>query len=61
MYCLKEASITVDKISFIIFYEQPIIKFDRHLKTYLSYAPKGFKTFTKAAQAWLTGKLNHKK
>ena len=61
MYCLKEASITVDKISFIIFYEQPIIKFDRLFKTYLSYAPKGFKTFTKAAQAWLTGKLNHKK
>ena len=61
MYCLKEASISADKISFIVFYEQPILKFDRLFKTYLSYAPRGFKTFTKATQAWLSGKLNHKK
>lgn len=61
MYCLKEASISAKKISFIVFYEQPIIKFDRLLKTYLSYAPKGFKTFVKAAEVWLSGKLNHKK
>lgn len=43
--CLKEASLTIDQLDYIVFYDKPLLKFDRLLETYLSYAPKGFKSF----------------
>ena len=42
-YCLREAKITPDQISSIIFYENPKLKFDRLIKTYLTFAPRGIK------------------
>ena len=38
-YCLKEAEIEIDKVHHVVFYDKPILKFERLLETYLSYAP----------------------
>jgi len=56
-YCLSEANITISDISAVVFYEKPIIKFERLLETYLAFAPKGFKSFFKAMPLWLGQKL----
>jgi carbamoyltransferase len=56
-YCLKEAGLTPDQLDYVAFYDKPFIKFDRLLETYLSYAPVGFKSFTKAMPVWLKKKL----
>lgn len=56
-YCLEEANIGVRDIDSIAFYDKPILKFERLLDTYLSYAPRGFGSFVAAVPVWLKEKL----
>ena len=56
-YCLKEANLTLLEIDNIVFYDKPLVKFERLLETYLSYAPKGFQSFLMAMPIWLKEKL----
>lgn len=56
-YCFEHARITVLDIDYIVFYDKPLIKFERLLETYLSYAPKGFRSFLSAMPVWLKEKL----
>ena len=57
-YCLAQAGVTAKELDFVGFYEKPLMKFDRLLETYLSYAPKGFRSFVKAMPQWTGQKLN---
>ncbi len=41
----------------IVFYDKPLVKFERLLETYLSYAPQGFRSFLAAMPIWLKEKL----
>ena len=59
-YCLDEAGIEGGKIDYIVFYEKPFVKFERLLETYLAFAPKGFKSFSKAIPIWVKDKLFQK-
>ena len=56
-YCLSEAGISLGDVDQIVFYDKPLIKFERLLETYLSYAPNGFKSFLAAMPIWLKEKL----
>ena len=56
-FCLKEAGISSSELNLIAFYEKPFLKFERILETYLSYAPKGIKSFLKAIPLWINKKL----
>jgi len=56
-YCLAEGGIGLDEVNYIAFYEKSLIKFDRLLETYLSYAPSGFRSFRAALPVWLKDKL----
>jgi carbamoyltransferase len=56
-YCLHEAGLTADQLSYIAFYDKPLTKFERLLETYLAYAPSGFHSFSKAMPVWLKRKL----
>ena len=56
-YCLCEAGIEINEIEAIVFYDKPLVKFERLLETYLSYAPKGFRSFLAAMPVWLKEKL----
>ena len=56
-YCLSEAGITLSDIDHVIFYDKPLVKFERLLETYLSYAPHGFRSFLSAMPVWLKEKL----
>ena len=60
-FCLKEAKINFSNISYIGFYDKPFLKFERILETYLSEAPRGFKSFSKAIPVWIKEKLFLKK
>jgi len=60
LYCLKEAKITADLIDNVVFYEKPFLKFERLLETYLTFAPKGFLSFTKSMPMWIKNKLFQK-
>ncbi len=56
-YCLKQAGITVEELTYVAFYDKPWLKFERLLDTYIAYAPAGFTSFIKAMPLWLKEKL----
>ena len=56
-YCLKEANIDLRELDRIVFYDKPLVKFERLLETYLAYAPQGFRSFLTAMPIWLKEKL----
>ena len=56
-YCLKEGGITLRDLRYIVFYDKPLVKFERLLETYLAYAPKGLQSFVAAMPVWLKEKL----
>jgi carbamoyltransferase len=60
-YCLQEGGISLQQLDAIVFYDKPILKFDRLLETYLAYAPRGFGSFVKSMPVWLKEKLYLKK
>ncbi|MGD8283860.1 MAG: carbamoyltransferase [Desulfobacterales bacterium] len=55
--CLKQAEIDIDQVNHVVFYDKPITKFDRLLETYLSFVPRGWKSFRMAMPLWLGTKL----
>src|SRR6266568_6243926 len=56
-YCLKEGAVSLSDLKYIVFYDKPLLKFDRLLETYLSFAPKGLASFIMAMPVWLKEKL----
>lgn len=56
-YCLSEGKSAVRDLDYIVFYDKPLIKFERLIETYLAYAPKGFRSFLAAMPVWLKEKL----
>ncbi|HHH44525.1 MAG TPA: hypothetical protein ENK49_10345, partial [Gammaproteobacteria bacterium] len=56
-YCLEEGGIRLEDLDYIVFYDKPLIKFERLLETYLAYAPSGFQSFLASMPVWLKDKL----
>jgi carbamoyltransferase len=59
-YCLDEVGAELDGIDHVVFYEKPLIKFERLLETYLANAPRGFQSFKTAIPLWIKDKLFQK-
>src|SRR6266511_4293358 len=51
-YCLAEGGIGLEQVDYAVFYEKPLLKFERLLETYLTFAPKGFTSFSMAIPLW---------
>lgn len=60
-YCLEEGGLTIDELDAIVFYDKPLLKFERLLQTYYAFAPKGLISFLKAMPVWLNEKMFLKK
>jgi carbamoyltransferase len=56
-YCLRHARATMDDVEAVVFYDKPLLKFERILETYLSVSPRGFQSFLKAGPLWIKEKL----
>ena len=57
-YCLEAAGLTPVNLDYVVFYEKPLLKFERLLETYLAYAPRGFRQFLAGMPIWLRQKLH---
>ena len=57
-YCLEAGRLKAEEIDFVIFYEKPLLKFERLLETYIAYAPRGFRQFLMGLPLWLRQKLH---
>ena len=56
-YCLESSGLTIDDVDYVVFYDKPVLKFERLLETYLTTAPKGLTSYAKALPLWLKHKL----
>lgn len=56
-WCLREGGIEFDAIDYVVYYEKPLLKFERLLETYLAFAPSGFASFRRAIPVWIKEKL----
>jgi carbamoyltransferase len=56
-FCLKQAGITAQDLDFVVFYEKPLVKFERILTTSVSTFPFGARAFAEAMLAWFDEKL----
>src|SRR5690606_5544663 len=59
-FCLKQANISLSDVDSIVFFEKPLVKFERLLETYLAFAPRGFSSFRTAMPIWIKEKLFQK-
>ena len=60
-YVLKERKLNLNDVDYVIFYEKPLLKFERLLKTYVSSAPKGIQSYMRSIPLWLGEKIFQKK
>ena len=60
-FCLEFTGCSLDELDAIVFYDKPLLKFERLLETYYSFAPKGLRSFFISIPVWLKEKLFLKK
>lgn len=60
-FCLEQSGFTIDELDAIVFYDKPLLKFERLLETYYAFAPKGLLSFLTAIPVWAKEKLFLKK
>src|SRR5262249_61726647 len=56
-YCLHEGGVGLRDLRFVAFYDKPLLKFERLMETYLSFAPRGIRSFVTAIPVWVRAKL----
>lgn len=56
-FCLREGATSLADVRYVVFYDKPLLKFERLLETYLAFAPKGLASFVTAMPIWLKEKL----
>lgn len=56
-FCLRQAGITADDLEYTVFYEKPLVKFERILLTTLNTFPKSVGLWNEAMVSWLKEKL----
>src|SRR5260370_24403804 len=58
-WCLEHANFRLDDLDAIVFYEKPLLKFERLVSTYLGFSPKGWDSFHYAIPERLRGEVPH--
>lgn len=56
-FCLTQAGITVNDLDYVVFYEKPLVKFERILMGILGSYPKSWRTFSESMVTWFDEKL----
>lgn len=56
-FCLEEAGITAQELDYVVFYEKPLLKFERILLTTLQTFPQSYKVFRESMITWFNEKL----
>ncbi|MCB0338168.1 MAG: hypothetical protein KDD53_01125, partial [Bdellovibrionales bacterium] len=56
-FCLNRHGIGIKDIDYVVFYDKPLLKFERLLETYLTTAPRGFVNYARSLPVWLKQKL----
>ena len=56
-FCLAQAGLNAADLDYVVFYERPLLKFERLLTCFLHEAPRSAAVFPRALSTWLSEKL----
>jgi carbamoyltransferase len=56
-FCLQEVGVPLNELKYIVFYDKPMLKFERLLETYLAFSPKGIRSYMMAMPLWIKEKV----
>jgi len=56
-FCLEDQGLTIDDVDYVVFYDKPLLKFERLLMTNIATAPKGLRSFYAQMPQWLKEKV----
>lgn len=56
-FCLTYAGLTVNDLDYVVFYEKPLVKFERILQTTMATFPKSWAVFRESMVTWFDEKL----
>jgi carbamoyltransferase len=56
-FCLEYAGLELKDLDAIVFYDKPLLKFERLLETYYAFAPKGIRSFITSIPVWIKEKM----
>ncbi len=59
-FCLQYSGFSPRELDAVVFYDKPLLKFERLLETYYAYAPRGVRSFSSAIPVWIKEKLFQK-
>jgi carbamoyltransferase len=60
-YCLEYGGCNIDELDAVVFYDKPLLKWERLLETYYAFAPRGLRQFIVSIPVWLKEKMFLKK
>ena len=58
LYCLEEGDITARGLDTVVFYDKPLLTFDRLIRSYLNVAPRGLQSWLTSMPRWISQKLH---
>src|ERR671935_497208 len=56
-FCLESGDIVPEELDYVVFYEKPMLKFERIVSSYAATFPRARGVFARAMQTWLSEKL----
>ncbi len=56
-FCLEYSGFSLKELDAVVFYDKPLLKFERLLETYMDHAPHGLSTFLKSIPVWIKEKV----
>ena len=57
-FCLSYHGCRITDLDAVVFYDKPLLKFERLLETYYAFSPKGIRSFLEAMPVWLREKMD---
>ena len=56
-FCLDAGGIRLRDLKYVVFYDKPMLKFERLLETYLALSPRGIRSYMMAMPVWIKEKI----
>ena len=56
-YCMEQSGFSIDELDAVVFYDKPLLKFERLLETYYAFAPRGIRSFWSSMPVWIREKV----
>src|SRR5688572_28408232 len=56
-YCLRQSGISLTDLRHIVFYDKPLLKFERLLETYVAFSHRGIRSYLAAMPVWIKEKM----